>query len=126
MTELSPAAESLVDVVAKAMIRAKSPEFDETRWDDAPNDAPLKQYSRISARAAIEAIIKHADRGNFPPNFEVGERVELVPIRHDRDPLRPGTVVALDEEPVRNTYLRVLFDDGEERQINPDVMRRIR
>lgn len=78
--------------------------------------------------AAIEA-----DRGQFPdgnlrPRFEPGERVEEVIWRGPYGPkeYRPGVVVAIDEEPRMHHYLRVRFDDGEERQINPDVMRRVR
>lgn len=55
--------------------------------------------------------------------WEPGERVECV-ARHE-DPPRPGTVVAIDEILLKHERLRVKFDDGEERHINPDVMRHI-
>ena len=54
-----------------------------------------------------------------------GERVEEVIHHGPYGPanFRAGVVVAIDEELVRHQHLRVRFDDGEERQINPDVMR---
>lgn len=83
---------------------------------------------RDAMRLAIEADRAQRRSVNFRPRFEPGERVELVERRGAYGPkqLRPGTVVAIDDEPVTFHHLRVRFDDGEERQINPDVMRRIR
>jgi hypothetical protein len=75
----------------------------------------------------VNAIREYLDTlplGNFPPNFKPGERVEYVPMRGEEP--RPGTVVEIDFEPVLMAHMRVRFDDGEERQINPDVMRRIK
>lgn len=70
---------------------------------------------------AIREYIGTLDYGNFPPRFEPGQRVEY-PGRHSGEE-RTGTVVEIDIEPVLHAHLRVRFDDGEERQINPDVMR---
>lgn len=57
--------------------------------------------------------------------WKPGERVELVLATWDSygPPPRPGVVVAVDEVSLRHHRLRVRFDDGEERYINPDVMR---
>ncbi len=75
----------------------------------------------------VQGIREYLDTlplGNFPPVFRPGERVALVSSQNE--PTRPGTVVEIDFEPVLQAHLRVRFDDGEERQINPDVMRRIK
>ncbi len=86
----------------------------------------------IALRAiAVEAITRYVDSlpfGNWPPNFEPGERVEYVQRQYDSHlpVIRPGVVVEVDVEPALMAHLRVRFDDGEERQINPDVMRRER
>ncbi len=76
----------------------------------------------------VAAALSDLPSGNWRPNFEPDERVEQVIRGAGRGPqaLRPGVVVAIDDEPRMHHYLRVKFDDGEERQINPDVMRRIR
>lgn len=60
--------------------------------------------------------------------WKPGERVEYVSHQGAYGPitLRAGVVVAIDEELRRHRFLRVRFDDGEERQINPDVMRHAR
>lgn len=73
---------------------------------------------------AVREYIDTLDYGNFPPNFDPGQRIEYVGWRGE--PNRPGTVVEIDIQPVLQTRLRVRFDDGEERQINPDVMRSLR
>ena len=80
----------------------------------------------------VNAIREYLDTlplGNFPPNFEPGQRVEYVHRGnggYGAEEKRPGTVVEIDFEPVLMAHMRVRFDDGEERQINPDVMRSIR
>lgn len=78
-------------------------------------------------RAALEAVIASQPLfGNgLRHMWEPGERVELVGVAQNggrRNP-RPGAVVAVDTELRRHEFLRVRFDDGEERHINPDVMR---
>lgn len=76
---------------------------------------------------AVREYLNTLPLGNFPPNFEPGQRVEHVHRGnggYGAEEIRRGTVVEIDFEPVLQAHLRVLFDDGEERQINPDVMRR--
>lgn len=89
---------------------------------------PEETTGAIALRAlAVAAIFKYIDTldyGSFPPNFTPGERVAYV--SSGNEPTRPGTVVEIDIQPVVQAHLRVRFDDGEERQINPDVMRSIR
>jgi hypothetical protein len=78
---------------------------------------------------AVREYIDTLDYGNFPPRFEPGERVEAVHRGnggYGAEEKRPGTVVEIDLVPVVQAHLRVRFDDGEERHINPDVMRSIR
>lgn len=78
---------------------------------------------------AIREYIDTLDYGNFPPNFEPGQRVALVERKNNgygAEELRPGTVVEIDLVPVVQAHMRVRFDDGEERHINPDAMRSLR
>ena len=103
--------------------KAKIAEFAESMY---PEETSLSRTMRLVIGEAIQKYVEQLPDGNFPPVFQPGERVELVPLRLAKDDLRPGTVVSIDLEPKAHHYLRVRFDDGEERQINPDVMRRIR
>ena len=80
-------------------------------WEDkirteAPQDIPLWSVS-----------FKHI--------WRAGDRVESVLGGHSGAPqeLRPGTVVEVSESVFRHEHLIVLFDDGEQRAVNPDVMR---
>ncbi len=56
--------------------------------------------------------------------WKPGERGELVALNPLRN--RPGVVVRVNHRPVIHHYLEVRFDDGEQREINPDVMRHVR
>lgn len=75
---------------------------------------------------ARRAILETCPDGNFPPVFDEGERVVLDARAATLGRARPGVVSAIDHELTVHHYLRVKFDDGEERQINPDVMMRER
>lgn len=57
--------------------------------------------------------------------WKPGERVEYQQ-GYDPPATRLGVVVGVDGELRRHEFLRVRFDDGEERRINPDVMRHVR
>jgi hypothetical protein len=54
-----------------------------------------------------------------------GDRVELVSGGHSGNPrkLRPGVVARIERVYGYHERLIVTFDDGEERAINPDVLR---
>lgn len=72
----------------------------------------------------LEAVGIHAGRKIFSA-FQPGVRVIYQAHIPGSQP-RWGTVVSIDKELMVNEHLRVLFDDGEERQINQDVMRTVR
>ncbi len=57
--------------------------------------------------------------------WKPGEAVEQVSRRGPYGPeeTRPGTVVMVESYLMRHERLIVRFDDGEQRAINPDVMR---
>lgn len=112
-----------------AVIRATMPGYRQN--PETPMDFGVNKQARKSARKAVKAVmdvLRHsAPNGNFRPDFEPGERVELVRrVGYEPESTTPGVVKSIDVVITRAQYLRVKFDNGEERRINPDVMRRIR
>ena len=101
-----------------------SEQIDAVTIEIIPDGVPGSMALRALVTEGIRKYLDTLPLGNFPPVFRPGERVALVSSQNG--PTRPGTVVEIDLEPVLMAHLRVRFDDGEERQINPDVIRRIK
>jgi hypothetical protein len=93
-----------------------------------PETMPGALGLRALITEGIRQYIGGMNFGSWEPVFKPDERVELVEGGYGGNPttLHPGTVVEIDAQPRIHLSLRVRFDDGEERHINPDVMRRIR
>lgn len=128
MTDL--ATEEIMAKLTKAAFLADNASLDFTDEEyDRADAAGETDYLRPILRSVLELQMELLPRGNFRPHFEVGEEVELLHGGYAGNPqvLRPAVVTGLDLELRVHTFLRVKFDDdGEERQINPDVMRRRR
>jgi hypothetical protein len=122
---MSAAVEAMRDSIAKAIDTDVRLLLLLSGVTKAQFDEKLPAIRDEIASHALGAILRDAPSGNFRPRFEPGERVALGAF-HPGGQDRPGVVVAIDTEPVVHHHLRVRFDDGEERQINPDVMRRER
>ncbi len=106
----------------------------ETGYSNGFADAVASLRLALSAGQLLRRSAVNIGRrivSSFKPGVRVLYEIPRLNRRGDHpqnpeDSKRYGTVVSIDQELTVNEHLRVKFDDGEERQINQDVMRTVR